>query len=154
MDKSFLFFNSAAIFLGLGAGCVMAMQPAINAKLSSQCGHPLQASIISFATGFLALFLLGCILRVGWPNTAQLSTLPWWAWFGGLCGTYMVTVSLLVAPNLGASRWIALVLAGQIVLSLVLDHYGLIGYSKQPINWNRIGGVLLLVLGVTIVMRN
>ena len=132
----------------------MALQPAVNGRLASQCEHPLQASIISFGTGFLALVAVGLVCRIGWPSVQQLSGLPIWAWAGGLLGTYMVTVSLLVAPRLGAVRWIALVLTGQITLSLLLDHFGWIGYPQQPINLGRVLGVLLVVLGVFLVMKN
>lgn len=154
MEKASVAVSFVAIALALGAGFVMAVQPAVNAKLASQCSHPLQASLISFATGTLALFIIAMVLGAGLPQPSNLRTLPWWAWLGGLCGTYMVTVSLMVAPDLGATRWIALVLAGQILLSLVLDHYGLIGYAKHPINGLRILGVILTALGVSLVMRN
>jgi transporter family-2 protein len=143
----------SAVLLALAAGGVMALQPAVNGRLASQCSHPLQASILSFATGLLALIVVGLCLRVGVPSVDKLQTLPLWAWGGGVLGTYMVTVSLLVAPKLGATRWIALVLTGQIVLSLILDHFGLIGYARQAFSWTRAAGVLFLVVGVLIVMR-
>ncbi len=143
-----------AVLLALGAGGAMALQPAVNGRLASQCQHPLQASIISFGTGFAALVVVGAVLGIGLPVPQKLLALPIWAWFGGLLGTYMVTVSLLVAPKLGAVRWIALVLSGQIALSLVLDHFGWIGYPEQPINLYRILGVVLVVLGVFLVMKN
>ncbi len=153
MDKSSVMTAVATLF-ALGAGCAMAFQPAVNAKLSSHCSHPLQASIISFATGLLALTSVGLLLRVGLPSLSNLQDLPAWAWTGGLLGTYMVTVSLLVAPTLGATRWIALVLTGQIVLSLILDHFGLIGYARHTMTWQRVVGLLCLATGVVIVMRN
>ena len=154
MERSSAIFMSIGVLAALGAGCVMALQPAVNGKLSGQCSHPLQASVISFGTGFLALLIVGLFLRIGLPNPARLATLPWWAWTGGLLGTYMVTVSLLVAPNLGATRWLALVLSGQIALSLVLDHFGLIGYAKQSLNPARVLGVGCVVLGAYLVLKN
>ncbi len=150
-------FSTALIALSLvgalGAGGVMALQPAVNGKLASHCEHALQASIISFGTGFTALLLIGILLRIGLPVPDKLRMLPWWAWTGGLLGTYMVTVSLLVAPRLGATRWLALVLTGQIVLSLVLDHFGLLGFNKQPVNWERTLGISLVIAGAWLVMR-
>ena len=150
-------FSGASTWLGivlaLIAGCVMALQPMVNGRLAGQCGHPLQASIISFGTGLLALLLVGVSMRVGYPVSSKLQTLPMWAWTGGLLGTYMVTVSLLVAPRLGATRWLALVLAGQIALSLVLDHFGA-GYAQHAISPLRLLGVLCVVAGVYLVMRN
>ena len=66
----------------------------------------------------------------------------------------MVTVSFLVAPTLGATRWIGWVLTGQIALSLVLDHFGWLDYDQQQINRMRVLGIGLVILGVMIVSRN
>ena len=154
MDKTSGLYAILCVVFALGAGCVMALQPAVNGRLASHCEHPLQASLISFGTGFLALLGVGFVLRIGAPLPSKLQSLPVWAWGGGLLGTYMVTVSLLVAPRLGATRWLVLVLAGQITLSLVLDHFGLIGYQQHSLSWQRLTGVVLLLLGLAIVMRN
>lgn len=153
MEKYSSLALGVGALLALGAGGVMALQPAVNGKLATQCSHPLQASLISFGTGFLALSVVGIVLRIGWPQLDRLLELPWWAWGGGLLGTYMVTVSLLVAPQLGATRWLVLVLAGQIGLSLLLDHFGWLGYPQNRISWQRLLGVALLVLGVMLVVR-
>jgi bacterial/archaeal transporter family-2 protein len=142
-----------SIALALGAGCAMAVQPAVNARLAERCNHPLQASVISFATGLAALLFVGLVMQIGLPSADRLKTLPGWAWTGGLIGTYMVTVSLLVAPKLGATRWIALVLAGQIGLSLMLDHFGA-GYLQHPLNAMRLLGVVCVAIGVWLVMTH
>jgi transporter family-2 protein len=154
MEKMSPVFTGLAIVLGLGAGCLMAMQPAVNGRLSEFCSHKLQASLISFGVGFLALLALGTFLRIGLPDTRQLSQVPWWGWTGGLIGAYMVTVSLWVAPSLGATRWIALVLAGQVTLSLALDHFGLLGFAEHAFTVKRLLGVAVLAAGVWIVMEN
>lgn len=154
MDKLPSLVATAGVALALVAGCVMALQPAVNGRLASQCQHPLQASLISFGSGFIALLIVCFALGVGIPSFPSLRSLPWWAWTGGLLGTYMVTVSLLVAPKLGATRWIALVLAGQIALSLLLDHFGFMGYTQHSFSWLRMAGVSCVALGVWIVMNN
>lgn len=136
------------------AGCAMAIQPAANGALARRCEHPLQASVISFGTGFLALVVVGIAMRIGWPNPSKLIGLPLWAWSGGLIGTYMVTVSLLVAPRIGSANWIALVVAGQLGLSLVLDHYGWLGFAPHPLSWQRIVGAVALAVGVALVLKS
>jgi bacterial/archaeal transporter family-2 protein len=141
-----------SLILAFGAGCVMALQPAVNAKLATACSHPLQASIISFGTGFLALCVIGSFLKVGLPSASQLFELPTWAWIGGLLGTYMVTVSLLVAPQLGATRWLILVLAGQTVLAIILDHFGWLGFAQQSLTAPRAMGVVLFIIGAYMVL--
>ena len=152
MDKLSVQFLAFCL-LALLAGGLMALQPPVNSRLASQCSHPLQASVISFGTGCVALIILGSLMKIGLPSANDLSSLPPWAWTGGLIGCYMVTVSLLVAPELGATRWIALVLAGQIAVSLYLDHFGLLGFVKQPINWIRVLGLGLVIAGVILVLR-
>lgn len=153
MDKASAVVASMSIVLALGAGCVMALQPAVNGRLSQHCSHNLQASVISFGVGFAALLIMGFVLQIGMPKLDRLTEVPWWAWTGGLLGAYMVTVSLWVAPSLGATRWIALVLAGQITLSLVLDHFGWLGYAQHPLTLRRVLAVGCLVIGVWGVMK-
>lgn len=140
--------------LAVLGGFAMAVQPAVNGTLATRCEHPLQASIISFGTGLLALCVVALVLRVGWPSPSRLSGLAPWAWTGGLLGTYMVTVSLLVAPRIGSANWLALVIAGQLGLSLLLDHYGWIGFRLHPLTWQRFLGACCLALGVYLVLRS
>lgn len=140
--------------LAVVAGFAMAVQPAANGTLAQRCDHPLQASIISFGTGLLALCIVAAVLRVGWPVPRKFGGLSVWAWTGGLLGTYMVTVSLLVAPRLGAANWIALVVAGQLGLSLVLDHFGWLGFTPQALTWPRLIGACCLAAGVFLVLRS
>jgi transporter family-2 protein len=140
--------------LAVMAGFAMAVQPAANGTLAQRCEHPLQASMISFGTGFVALCLVAVVLRIGWPVPSKFWGLAPWAWSGGLLGTYMVTVSLLAAPKLGAANWIALVVAGQVGLSLVLDHFGWLGFNPQPLTWSRFVGACCLAAGVFLVLRS
>jgi bacterial/archaeal transporter family-2 protein len=43
--------------------------------------------------------------------------------------------------------------AGQLLLSVVLDHFGAMGMPKQPINLGRIAGIGLVIAGVLMVRR-
>jgi len=57
-----------------------------------------------------------------------------------------VSASVLLAPRLGATAFIMLVIAGQILASLMFDHYGLMGYVVRPFNeWRLVGGILMVV---------
>jgi transporter family-2 protein len=58
------------------------------------------------------------------------------------------------AGRLGAAPWVALVVTGQIAASLLLDHYGLVGFARHPFNAWRGLGAILLVLGVVLVLRS
>lgn len=143
----------AAVF-GLAAGALLAVQPGANGELGRSVAHPLQASIISFGSGFALLLVVGIALGVFPPRLlTPAREIPWWAWIGGAIGTVMVTTSLIFAPRTGALIWLGLIVTGQIIASLILDHFGLVGYPAKPINPMRVLGALLLILGVIIVLR-
>ena len=73
---------------------------------------------------------------------------------GGAIGVGYVSASVLLAQKLGATRLIILVVAGQIIASVVFDHFGLIGYSVRPMSVWRGFGCLLLVAAVVIIKSN
>ncbi|MCO8122853.1 DMT family transporter [Stieleria sp. TO1_6] len=138
-----------AITIGLLAGGLLGTQPSVNGVLGKSVAHPLQASLISFASGTGILLLL-TLATGGFPPqfTVSVGNLPWWVWTGGAIGVVMVTTSLLMVPRIGSLPWFAAVMTGQTIAALVLDHYGLLGNPKTPISGLRIIGTLLLVLGV------
>ena len=143
--------STTLLFTGfaLVAGAVVALQPGINGVLSKRLDHPIQASVISFTVGWLAL--IGTCLALGQrlPRPSMAAGAPWWLFIGGgLVGSFFVTTALIVAPKIGASIWLALVVAGQMVASLLLDHFALLGFPKAEISWVRVLGAVLVVGGV------
>ena len=78
---------------------------------------------------------------------------PWWLWTGGIFGANYVLVALILAPRLGAATLIGLTVTGQMISSVVLDHFGLVGYPLHPITAGRLVGSVLLLLGTTLIQR-
>lgn len=142
-----------AIVFALAAGAALAAQPGVNGALSRRLDHPLQASVLSFVTGTMILTILAMLFRAGMPNPAQLRAVPWWGWFGGAIGALVVTSSLIFAPRIGAVAWIGLLVAGQLIASLLLDQFGLVGFGVREINLGRLIGVGFLILGVILIGR-
>jgi transporter family-2 protein len=64
-----------------------------------------------------------------------------------------VTVALLAVRALGASGLTAVVIAGQLAISVAIDRFGLLGVARQNIAAHRVVGLLLLVAGVALVVR-
>jgi transporter family-2 protein len=91
-------------------------------------------------------FLL--LLRLPTPGLATAATQPGWVWLGGVLGAFFLVASVLLAPRMGAARFIAAVVAGQMLLSLLLDQFALAGYPSRPINLWRLAGAALVVVGV------
>ncbi|MCA1959681.1 MAG: DMT family transporter [Desulfomonile sp.] len=142
------------IMLALLAGACAPTQAAINSQLKLVwAGDPAIAALISFAVGTLTLLAYVLVLRLPWPSLNGATVLPWWLWTGGVLGAFLVWVTVITAFKLGATTMIAILMAGQIITSLVLDHYGLIGYETRPATLWRIVGAGLLVTGVLMIKR-
>ncbi len=141
------------ILLTLIAGCLMPIQPGINALLSNVTSGPYMASLISFTVGTLGLLLCCMAMRLSFPSMQTVLDVPWWYWTGGLLGAVFVTVTVIVAPRLGAVNMLTYLIAGQMLASLVLDHYGLVGFPVHSINPLRVLGVVFLVAGVMLIKK-
>ncbi|HJL43207.1 MAG TPA: DMT family transporter [Myxococcales bacterium LLY-WYZ-16_1] len=139
------------ILAALGAGLLLPLQPGVNAELRRYLGSPFLAALGSFAGGTLALFCLSLALRVPWPSLHRVAQTPWWAWTGGFIGVCIVTTSIVLAPRIGAAALFSAVVTGQLVGSLLVDHFGLVGFEVQRLNAVRVLGVVLLLAGVYVI---
>ena len=135
----------------LAAGVMIPFQAGINAQLSTWVGGPMRAALVSFAVGTLGLLVLSLALFRDWPSPGKLADAPWWIWVGGLLGAFYVFGSIVTAPRLGAVTLVAAVLAGQALASVLIDHFGWVGFDEHPVNLGRIAGLVLLAAGVALV---
>ncbi len=141
-----------AVLLAAGAGVLVGMQAPINARLGRAVGS-IQAASLSFIVGTVALVAIAAFSRGGLGTFGDLGRPPWWAFVGGLLGATYVTVAILTVRTLGASGLTAAVITGQLVISVAIDRFGLLGIARQPIALHRILGLALLVAGVALVVR-
>ena len=141
------------VFVALGIGLLLPLQAGVNAQLRLWVPHPVIAALISFAVGSLTLALASLVLRLSWISGWRLGQAPWWVWIGGILGANYVLMAIILAPRLGAATLIGLTVTGQMLASLVLDHFGLIGYPVHPASAGRIVGSALLLMGVILIQR-
>jgi transporter family-2 protein len=144
--------RSLAVLLGAGAGCLVGMQAPINSRLGKTVGG-VQAASFSFLIGTAALVAISFVLRGGLGSFGSIGRVPWWALIGGLLGAVYVFVALEAVRTLGASGLTAVVISGQLLISVVIDRFGLLGVARSPITLHRIVGLVLLVAGVALVVR-
>ena len=133
------------------AGSMIVLQAPINARLGDHMGGPLVAAFFSFFTGTI---LLGCVLlALRKPILLEnISLTSPWMWIGGTLGTMFVFTTIFVVPKLGAAGMIALIICGQILFSLIVDHYGFLLPQSTPISPVRIAGAVLLIISVAMIM--
>ena len=144
--------RTAAVALTIMAGCLVGMQPAVNARLGKTIGT-VQAASVSFFVGTVVLVAITAFVNGGLGAIGHAGRAPWWAFVGGLLGAAYVTVALVAVRTLGASGLTAAVITGQLAISVVIDRFGLLGVAKQQITTSRMIGLVLLVAGVALVVR-
>lgn len=128
------------------AGASTVAQTAMNAQLRASLGHGLLGAGINFLVGIVTLATLILVMRIPFPSVQMLAQVPTWAWFGGVLGAFFVGALTFAGWELGAVMVVVLVVTGQLLASLVMDHFGWLGYPVRPISFSRVlGGVLLVI---------
>jgi transporter family-2 protein len=139
--------------LALVAGMAAPTQFTINSQLRQVVGGPVLAAAISFLIGTVVLIVATVVVRRSVPDLGLLTIAPWWMYLGGFLGAFYVVASVILTPRLGAATTIGLFLAGQVVASIGIDHFGWFGVPVQQATIPRILGALLIIVGVAIVQR-
>ncbi len=142
--------NLLLMLMIIAGGVAVALQPSINARLAEKTGY-LQAATVSFAVGTLVLLILSLASSEG--SLRRTTDAEWWQFTGGLLGAYFVTMTIVGVPRIGTTAVLALTIVSQLVAGMILDHYGVLGMRGIPIDFKRILGIVLLVVGVALICR-
>jgi transporter family-2 protein len=137
----------------LAAGMAVPTQFAINSQLRQVVGGPVLAAALSFLVGTIVLFATAAVVRRSVPDLGPIMSAPPWMWLGGLLGAVFVCASIVLIPRLGAATTVGLLLTGQVIASITIDHFGLFGVPVQPASIPRLLGAVLIIIGVVIVQR-
>ncbi|HEY8398785.1 MAG TPA: DMT family transporter [Flavihumibacter sp.] len=141
------------VFIAVLAGMVLPLQASLNAKMGAVVQNPLLGSLLSFLVGTVGLLVYIVVSRVPISNLLMAKTAPAILWLAGILGAFYVTAIILLVPRLGVALTFGLVIAGQMVVSILFDHFGVLGTPVQPFNWMRLLGVMMLIGGVLILRK-
>ncbi|OCT21494.1 DMT family transporter [Pseudomonas putida] len=139
------------LLIALLAGAAVPFQAGSNAALGRLLGHPLWAAGVSLLVSLMMLVPALLLMRAPMPQLQNLAQAPWWAWLGGVAGVIYITAALVLTPRLGAAGFIVCVIAGQVLSSLLIDQFGLMGLPEKPVNLPRLLGVAMIVGGMLVV---
>lgn len=137
-------------FTALG-GVGLSLQAAINARLRLDLGHPLWAGVTNFTVGLFLLLFVTFFLRIPVPEMSAMRAAPWWVWLGGTLGASFVVISAFFVREIGVAGFLGIAIAGQMLGSLVLDHFGLFGMPVQQVSMLRVIGAFGLVVSAYLI---
>jgi transporter family-2 protein len=141
------------MMLAVLAGASFVAQQAVNADLRTILNSGAWAGFVSYLGGTLCMLVLALAMRDVVPSVSVIPRNNWWAWTGGFFGAIYIAISILLVPRLGTATFVALLVAGQMLAALVIDHYGLIGIPRHSADGSRMLGTGLLICGVILIRR-
>ncbi|MEO0572845.1 MAG: DMT family transporter [Bacteroidota bacterium] len=144
-----LFYLALVLLAGLG----VPLQTASNSALGKQLGSPWHSTLAVFVIGAILVAMVFMAHRYSLPNSPVISGAPWWSWLGAPLGVAYIFILIIAAPRLGMSTAVGIVIVGQLLGSVLIDHFGWLGFPVHQINWKRALGVLLLLTGVWLVKK-
>jgi transporter family-2 protein len=149
------FFNNYFfIFLAILAGMAMPTQATVNSKLAESIGNnPILAAFISFAVGTIALLVYILLTGVSLSGLATAKSAPPIVWIGGFLGAFFVAVMATIVPRIGVALTFSLAIGGQMLVTLLIDHFGWLGVPEKPINLSRVAGAALITIGVVLIRK-
>jgi transporter family-2 protein len=116
-------------------------------------GGPVVSALVSFSVGTIGLLLYLVIARQIDFNAIPFRQTSWWMWIGGLLGAFFVAGIVILLPRLGVALSFSLVIAGQMAIAILFDHFGWMGTTVREISLGKIAGALLLIAGVFLIRK-
>ncbi len=136
------------------AAAFLPIQAACNGAMNRALAQPLLVTLISIVGSLIAVLAVGLLSgRLGGVPTERFAAAPWWAWAAGLGGAFYVSSQPFVLPRLGAALFTTLIITGQVVTAVALDHFGALGLPLHPAAPLRIFGAALIIAGMVLVAR-
>ena len=134
-------------------GVMTPIQTAANSRLRQSVVSPLVASLVSFSVGTVYLAVATAIQCGSFFIAAEtFGNLPWWAWLGGVCGLYGLTVNIVIFPKLGSVQTALMPMLGQIGMGMLIDTFGWFRSAANPFTWLRLAALAMILAGVCMVV--
>ncbi|MCB2186253.1 MAG: DMT family transporter [Deltaproteobacteria bacterium] len=143
--------NFIFTLLALLAGTSFVVQQAVNSNLRAEIGSAWWAGFVSYLGGALVMLLMVVVMREPGLHLSLVARSSWWSWTGGVFGAIYIATSILLLPRLGAFAVITLLVVGQLVASLVFDHFAILHVPHYPITFPRLLGGALLLAGAILI---
>jgi transporter family-2 protein len=139
--------------LAVLAGASVTIQQVLNADLRMALNSAAWSGFVSYFVGVACMALFALALRDPIPSVAVAGRIPWWAYSGGLFGAIFIGLAIFLVPQFGAATFIVLLVTGQMLASVMFDHFGWLGLAQRSIDLPRLIGIALLIGGCVVMRR-
>ena len=139
------------IILSITTGGFIPLQTSINSRLGERVKKPFLSSLISFSIGTIFILILNLFSESSLPLVnGSLTSLPWWGYLGGAIGMLCLTLNIFLFPILGSVQTVIIPMVGQIIMSMIIDNFGLLYAQHSPLTLTKVFGIILIIAGIII----
>ncbi len=139
------------VAFAFGAGILNTVQSGSNTMLRKGLEQPVWSVVVVFAVALATALLAALVSGQRLPQGGGIAAVPWWGWVGGVFGAIYVFSMMLMAERLGAAVFMGLTVTAAVLTSLVMDHFGLLGFEVRGAGLGRVAGGLLMVAGLGLI---
>lgn len=143
---------STYILLAVVTGALGAVHVPINGALGERIQSSVVATFAFYGVAFLLMSLL-CVIRDERQAFRGLLDAPRWYLVAGVISVVVVGTSTYLIPRLGAVNLFVIFVSAQLVVRMMLSHYGWLESPVNPISPSKLAGAVLLLTGVILVVR-
>ena len=141
------------LLFALLMGFCTPLQTAANSRMRQLVSSAPLSTLISFAVSTIVLIIVAIITSNPLiPSQQAFHDAPWWSWFIGVIPLITITIAIHLFKEIGQLQAMVIPIFSQLLFSLCIDHFGWFGAKVMPMNWQRVIGALLLIVGVTMVV--
>jgi bacterial/archaeal transporter family-2 protein len=138
------------ILIGLAGGVAVGLQSPLASLLSQRLGV-MESIFILHIGGAVAVSIPLAIYGGG--KLSLWRTVPWYALVAGIFGLVVIAAISYMIPRIGVAASITTIVAGQLLVGTILDHFGLLGVVERSLDLTRIAGLLVVIVGVWLTVK-
>ncbi|GAB2825751.1 DMT family transporter [Ferruginibacter profundus] len=140
------------IIIALVSGAFLPIQAGLNSRMGKAIESPVHASLISFIVGAVTVLLYSILTKqqVYWSGFRNA---PAYVLLAGVMGAFYVTAIILTFPKIGPAMTFGIVVAGQMTMSVLLDHFNILVAQQHTVTVWKLLGVVLIITGVVIIRK-
>jgi transporter family-2 protein len=138
------------ILVGLAGGVAVGLQSPLASMISQRLGV-LESVFIVHIGG--AIIVLVPLLFYGGGRLGQWRSLPWYALVAGVFGLVVIGAISYMIPRIGIAASITTIVAGQLLVGTLLDHFGLLGAAERSLDPTRVLGLIVVIVGVWLTVK-
>lgn len=138
------------ILFTLIGGITLSAQSSINGTFSRKAGT-IETTFLTFLTG--TMFLTIFILFFGSGNVLALFEAPRWQLSAAFLGTMYLLLTVMAVPKIGVIATTIAGIAGQLVIGVIIDHFGWFGSLVIPLDTKRSFALLFMIIALYFIYK-